>query len=283
MAPTTWKSGRAESVLAPAPNHPVGDKPLHDMAKKGIDDPVPERALRTGVYRSSFEGNHLLVHPPVGKPKPVHLPRHPGKEFTYGKVHHKSEYDRASEVMGHWQSHVPNPNTSLPGPDFRKMDKAATAEGILTAKEFGSFRKDHPATLRRGNSARQPDHVPSDKNPKFTYGRPSALRLEEEIRRTGPAVPIKKIIEGDYIEEWVRSKSGKDFGDCMPARMPVPRPTVASESRIRTTTTIMKPAGATAADTFKLSKFSGVPSRVMAEVHQQYSGLEEPSYLESTD
>ena len=47
MAPTTWKSGRAESVLAPAPNHPVGDKPLHDMAKKGIDDPVPERALRT--------------------------------------------------------------------------------------------------------------------------------------------------------------------------------------------------------------------------------------------
>ena len=30
-------------------------------------------------------------------------------------------------VMGHWQAHVPNPNTSLPGPDFRKMDKAATS------------------------------------------------------------------------------------------------------------------------------------------------------------
>ena len=27
----------------------------------------------------------------------MHLPRHPGKEFTYGKVHYKSEYDRASE------------------------------------------------------------------------------------------------------------------------------------------------------------------------------------------
>ena len=90
-------------------------------------------------------------------------------------------------VMGHWNVHVPNPNTSLPGPDFRKMDKAATARGLQTAKEFKDYRKDHPATLRRGNSARKEDTIPSDLDPTFTYGRPSVVRLTEEV--SGPLSP----------------------------------------------------------------------------------------------
>ena len=120
-----------------------------------------------------------------------------------------------------------------------------------------------------------------------------------QIRRTGPYVPTKNVINGDYVEEvspqpspmadkirqresdhtleiyssysslspfstslaifviltekferpaaqWVRSKTGKDFGDCMPARMPVPRPTLASTSRVKVTKSLLQPAAASA-------------------------------------
>jgi hypothetical protein len=55
-------------------------------------------------------------------------------------------------------------------------------------------------------------------------------------------VPMKELMEGRYVEEWVRHKAGQDYGANLPARLPVPRPTVASQSRMRTATATLKPA-----------------------------------------
>lgn len=106
--------------------------------------------------------------------------------------------------------------------------------GVLTPKEVRDFRKDHPLTLTRGSSAKKKDPLPSDTQPQYKYGRPSEKRLVEEIRRTGVMVPMKSLMEGQYVEEWVRTKEGIDFSKVsVPATIPRPRPTIASTSRAR--------------------------------------------------
>lgn len=111
---------------------------------------------------------------------------------------------------------------------------ATTRRGVLSPKAVRDFRKDNPLTLTRGSSARKKDPLPSDADPKFKYGRPSEKRLEEEIRRTGPMVPVKSLVEGQFTQDWVKSKQGIDFSKAAaPATIPLPRPTIASESRSR--------------------------------------------------
>lgn len=65
-------------------------------------------------------------------------------------------------------------------------------------------------------------------------------------------VPIKTVIEGQYVSEWVRSKDGIDFSKtAAPATIPRPRPTIASESRSRVAhETLGRTAGATNISSF---------------------------------
>ena len=120
--------------------------------------------------------------------------------MTFGLTKTK-DAEGASDVTTSWQEHNANAPVSLPGPDFRAMNKLAV-NGVL--REFNKV------TLKQGDHgslARRPS-LPSDKNPEHAYGRRCSQRLVEESRYTGiQKVGIKSIVEGQYIDDWITMNS----------------------------------------------------------------------------
>ncbi len=82
--------------------------------------------------------------------------------------------------------------------------------GVTTAKELPYFRKAYPEVLvktgpRRVASAR----LPSDRNPRHTYGLPGTHRTVETIKHKGPEEPaMKHLIQGAYQEDWLKTNYG---------------------------------------------------------------------------
>ena len=104
-----------------------------------------------------------------------------------------------------WVEHKPNPN-SLPGPDFKAMNKLAAVNEVVTAQEAMAFRSENHITLRTGEAGKKTKapSLPSDYNPDHVYGRSSADPTVEETRYTGDAVNIKDLMEGGFTDDWVK-------------------------------------------------------------------------------
>ena len=67
---------------------------------------------------------------------------------------------------------------------------ACTAEldacsGSISSKGMREFREDHLIRQKKGEPPKQPPLLPSDKNKMHTYGKPSSLKTEEEVRVSG--------------------------------------------------------------------------------------------------
>lgn len=103
-----------------------------------------------------------------------------------------------------WVEHKANPN-SIPGPDFKAMNKLAAVNEVVTATETVAFRSENHITLRAGDHGKidKTPLLPSDLNPDHVYGRSSAAPTVEETRYTGDAVDIKTIMQGGFVDEWV--------------------------------------------------------------------------------
>lgn len=103
-----------------------------------------------------------------------------------------------------WVEHKPNPN-SVPGPDFKAMNKLAAVNEVVTAQEAAAFRTENHITLRAGEHGKmnKMPSLPSHHNPDHVYGRSSAAPTIEETRYTGDAVDIKTIMQGGFVNEWV--------------------------------------------------------------------------------
>ena len=103
-----------------------------------------------------------------------------------------------------WLEHKPNPD-SIPGPDFKAMNKLAAVNEVVTAGEAAAFRSENHITLRGGDHGKidKTPALPSDFNPDHVYGRSSAAPTIEETRYTGDAVDIKTIVQGGFTNEWI--------------------------------------------------------------------------------
>lgn len=101
--------------------------------------------------------------------------------------------------------------------------------------------------------------LPSDKNPRHTYGMPSAHRSAEVVREKGAyEPPVKHLVQGAYQEDWVKSNMAKAEAHVNTYIPPVP-----------TRATIGHAIGAQryirhdhGGEEWKMSKFKKVPSKV---------------------
>ncbi|CEL93258.1 unnamed protein product [Vitrella brassicaformis CCMP3155] len=130
--------------------------------------------------------NHLLVKDDVGRSKPTYFDL-PGDSFKYGKA---LAYDRegAKEVTSIWVHHKPKPRPELRVQDFKKVNKMAIHEKLVTAKEQAALRKATTnVTIKNIILTNPSKNIPSDHNPSFVYG-----------MRGRPSTPMARVIMDDY-------------------------------------------------------------------------------------
>ena len=66
------------------------------------------------------------------------------------------------------------------------MNKLAAIKGLTNASSQKPFRQKHPIFLKKGEAVKRPPPLlPSDVNPKHTYGTPGTYRSAEQIRNAG--------------------------------------------------------------------------------------------------
>ena len=131
--------------------------------------------------------NYLLLKDDVGRPKPF-TRNLPSVEFTYGKPENNSQ-EGAGDVTRSWQypSNKRNDSTNNPR-DFKKLNKRAVLDGMITARDNYKFRQNHDNRIPFGLEAlkNKGSSIPNDS---FTFG-----------KRNRPQTPVKGIILNDYGE-----------------------------------------------------------------------------------
>lgn len=165
--------------------------------------PLPAEEVKCGVQRPSMKTNPLLSRSELGKVTKTTF-SNPPPEHVFGLTN-PPDAEGAREVTMIWKAHQPNPDDK-PGPDFVAMNKLAAVSGQTTAKELPTFRQSNYVTLKKGeNTLKPPPPVPSDKDPAYTYGMPSAYRTAEQVRSAGPEEPpMKYVVQGAYQHDWIR-------------------------------------------------------------------------------
>ena len=109
----------------------------------------------------------------------------------------------AREVTMKWSEHT-HSRDSQPGPNYIAMNKQATIVGLTKSSEQKSFRAKNPIPLGTINAhTQEASHLPSDENPDFRYGRASSNRTKEEQRLTGFNPPMKDLVQGAYMQDWM--------------------------------------------------------------------------------
>ena len=129
------------------------------------------------------------------------------------------------------------------------------------------FRKQNFKTLKTGKDKegqlKKAISLPSQSDPSHTYGRSSSMRPYEETRLTGVATRIDAIVQGDFMNEWVRmnEKRASDF-TAAHARI-IPRATKATVGHATAAKAKIESTNANnAKDPFKMKKFNKVPAKV---------------------
>jgi len=220
-----------------------------------------EDLTRIGVTRKSQDTNVLLVHSVLGQVKPRGIfAKPPAEDFAFG-ISKARDAEGAREVSMKWVEHQPNPD-SVPGPDFKAMNKAAAVNEVVTAKDLSGFRKDNLITLKTGKDSEgtffKKPLVPSDKDPDHVYGRKSSQRACEETRYTGEAPDIKTIVQGGFMQDWVKSNEKRAHLIAAKSEVIAPKMTKAAAGHASAAS---KYAPEDAPAPFKMKKFSNVKSK----------------------
>ena len=71
------------------------------------------------------------------------------------------------------------------GRALRPPISICVCSGTISAKGMREFRGEHSIRQKKGEPPKQPPLLPSDKNKMHTYGKPSSLKTEEEVRVSG--------------------------------------------------------------------------------------------------
>ena len=166
-----------------------------------------------------------------------------------------------------WSYTQPNPDNK-PGPDFIAMNKLAADESVITSKDQIEHRRRNYKTLKTGRDDARTRRVAKNyrsmqPDPTHTYGRSSSMRPYEETRLTGVATRIDAIVQGDFMNEWVRmnEKRASDF-TAAHARI-IPRATKATNGHAMAARTKIEALNAESVKVpFKMKKFDKVPAKV---------------------
>lgn len=222
--------------------------------------------FRVGTIRSTMKTNPLLTKAELGKVKKTTFPRN-DPEHVFGYMPPKDP-EGAREVTGIWKEHNPSPGNEAghdgkPRADFKEMNKLATINGLTTAKESATFRQEHYVAMKpRDQTAKAAPSLPSDKEPKHTYGQASAFRSAQTIRNMGPEEPpVKHLVQGAYQTEWVEANAHKVASSSQQQYIP-PVPTRAAVGHAIGAQKYLQKGDQ--GEEWKMSKFKAVPSKVTA-------------------
>jgi hypothetical protein len=209
-----------------------------------------------------------LLPPPIAQVKPRVFAAPPADDFVFGLKRVRDD-ENAKEVTMRWSEHKPPPE-SLPGPDFRAMNKLAAVNDVLDARETAAFRKEHHITLRAGpggaGAAPGGSHLfvapalPSDFNPEHAYGKSSLVPSAEE-RKFGSNVPMKAVINGAFANEWAKANEKRAKELTAMARKPRPKPRTTRAAEARAAAAAAKTAPAPKPAPFKMKLFENVQSK----------------------
>ena len=208
-----------------------------------------------------------LLPPPTPQVKPRVFAPPPADDFVFGLKRVRDD-ENAKEVTMRWSEHKPPPE-SLPGPDFRAMNKLAAVNDVLDARETAAFRKEHHITLRAGAGAGAAPGgcnlfvapaLPSDANPEHAYGKSSLVPSAEE-RKFGSNVPMKAVINGAFANEWAKANERRAKELTAMARKPRPKPRTTRAAEARAAAAAAKTAPAPKPAPFKMKLFENVQSK----------------------
>ncbi|OUS44930.1 hypothetical protein BE221DRAFT_117077 [Ostreococcus tauri] len=148
-------------------------------------------------------------------------------------------------------------NAYTGGIDLMAMNKRATSEGkCVTSKQVRAFRRaaKRPTLLRSGERRARPTKIDDT----LTFGRPSAMRSEDETRWRDAPESIADVIEHRYADAWIEARR-MERARASRARASSHEslePRAASSAKTSTTEDARAP--------FKMKRFAEVPSKVAA-------------------
>jgi hypothetical protein len=167
-------------------------------------------------------------------------------------------------VLQQWNVKATSKNI-VPALDYITMNRNSAKSGIISAKEIRKHRQEHPIRLCKGNgsmfkgnqegvTSRIRCPLPSDKNPNFTYGKPTRYNII-----TRPSTPVAMLTTHRFQQEQStknekvanvlsKGKKGLNKNNVVLNRKSVPR-------KLKL---IDKPVN----ELFKMSKFKKIPAIV---------------------
>lgn len=169
--------------------------------------------VRVGTRRPSMVTNPLLAKPELGKAKKMTF-NNPSEDHVFGYTA-PPDPEGAREVTMLWKEHAPSQGHDLrpdgkPHLDFTAMNKLASMSGLTSAKQLPAFREAHQVAVKKDKASKAGPGLPSDKDPRHTYGMASGHRTAEVVRTNGPEEPrMKHLVQGAYQGEWVQKVLAK--------------------------------------------------------------------------
>lgn len=189
--------------------------------------------------------NHLLINKKLGQVKKS-VYRLPNSDHVYGYTD-ASDHEGAHDLLSNWSQHIPN-DAPVPERDFVQLNKYATMNGCITAKNVAVYRRTND--IRRGDNSNQPYYGMYFPNQTSVYGKPSA-----------PSAQINKLLTNEYQRNYIHAKRAQDARRSMQRR---PRSTIAhTKASLGHTKVPAQPAK----PMYKMKRFANVESRV-----RQYTG-----------
>lgn len=142
-----------------------------------------------------FPKNPLLVRDAVGKNRPTVYDL-PGEDHVYGLHIERDPQECAAtgnlkfltKVLQHWNIKATT-KQAVPALDYITMNRNSARQGIISPKAIRNYREQHPVRVKVGDhygivqsqslpgspsaAPKIKGPLPSDKNPNFTYGKPT--------------------------------------------------------------------------------------------------------------
>ncbi|KAJ1558445.1 hypothetical protein HK405_013669 [Cladochytrium tenue] len=178
---------------------------------------MPFGASSSAALAAAISNNPLLVKDGVGKGRPSVYDL-PADDHVYGKRVERNPDECAAKVLHTWNVRAKSKN-AVPALDYVAMNRNSARQGVGRPDEIREFRRQHPVRLRVGDAGaeaaslssssassaaaagarrRFADPLPHDRDPEFTYGKP-----------TRPSTPVACLMTDIYQREWVKDQEKK--------------------------------------------------------------------------
>lgn len=152
-------------------------------------NPAPT-AVKVPRKKVTHNANPLLVPTETGKSRAPTC-KLPPDDHVYGKVVGRDE-EGAKEVIMTWKEHTKNA-ASMPGRDFKALNKNSVRAGNVTSKDMTEYRKVHDFRLKSGEEkANQLKSGMTEIDPLFAFG-----------KKTRPGTPMEVVLTNTFQNEFV--------------------------------------------------------------------------------